>query len=534
MNRACLYLTSCVIFCGSAHAANISGTVSDLANAPIDGAFVTAKPDGRRFSVSVVSDENGQYAIPDLFAGKYTLRTTKIGFETIDHTDFDLSENGGRYDFALKTTELTVDQLPGNVWLAALPESDYKARFVTGCTICHDIGAEPVRRRRSREEWIAAIKTMREGLDIYSVIPNVDNAELADWLLKHKFGETRAAIPIQDPGKDATANVVTTLYDVGDINSWAHDMIVEPTTGAAWVGDYPHDNLIRVDPRTGTQHSYKLPVAGGGMHTLHFDDKGYLWITLQLTDMVARFDPRTEQFRVYGGFQNGSLIHSFAYDDHGLIQFDSKGRMWMSEFGTNAVASLDPDTGEVKEYALLGDTGHTYGIALDSKERVWFTKYNENKFGFLDPKSGKVIEKEMPRPDSAPHRMDIDDQDRLWIPNSGYGTLAMYDIKTGALRETPLPDPDTYPYAVRVDGATDTVWVVGNGANSLYRYDPASQTFETFRIPASQAYGRMIAIDYSTGDVWTALSNYPNKHTGRAAGTLVRMQNVAPPSPGSL
>jgi hypothetical protein len=39
----------------------------------------------------------------------------------------------------------------------------------------------------------------------------------------------------------------------------------------------------------------------------------------------------------------------------------------------------------------------------------------------------------------------------------------------------------------------------------------------------------MIAIDYSTGDVWTALSNYPNKHTGRNTGTLVRLQNVAPP-----
>jgi len=530
MQRVSLFIGVMVLYCASAYAANLSGTVRDSANTPIAGVFVSAKPLGRAFSVSVVSDKRGRYTIPDLFAGTYTLSTSKLGFQTIEHTGFNLSENGGQYNFTVNATARAVDELPGNVWLAALPASDYKARFVTGCTICHDIGAEPVRRRRNREEWIAAIKMMRESLDIYSVIPNVDNAELADWLLKHKFGDTPASIPVPDPGKDATADVVATLYDVGDVNSWAHDMIVEPATGAAWVGDYPYDNLIRVDPRTGMQQSYKLPVTGGGMHTLHFDDKGYLWITLQLTDMVARFDPRTEQFRIFGGFQQGSPIHSFAYDDHGLIQFDSKGRMWMSEFGTNAVASLNPDTGEVKEYTLGGDTGHTYGIALDSKERVWFTKYNENIFGYLDPTNGKVVEKEMPRPDSAPHRMDIDDQDRLWIPNSGYGTLAMYDIKTGALREIPLPDPDTFPYAARFDGATGTVWIVGNGANSLYRFDPETETFATYRIPASQAYGRMIAIDYSTGDVWTALSNYPNKHTGRNTGTLVRLQNVVPPA----
>ena len=527
--------TECLVTCGltllsiSIGAVELTGTVRDAAGKPIAGAFVSAKPVDRPLAVAVVSGADGGYTIPELFAGEYKFGVQKIGFEPMERGVYTLPASGGSRDFSLTATADTAAQLPGNVWLAALPDGDYKARFITGCTICHDTGAEPVRRQRSRDEWIAAIKMMRESLDIYAVIPSVDNAELADWLIEHKFGAKPAAIPLPDPSKDASADTVITLYDTGDVDSWAHDMVVEPKTGAAWVGDYPYDKLIRVDPRTGAQTIYELPVKGGGMHTLHFDAKGYLWITLQLSDMVARFDPVSEKFRLYGGFQKGSLIHSFAYDAFGLIQFDAEGRMWMSEFGTNAVASLDPDTGEIHEYTLLGEAGHTYGIALDSKDRVWFTKYNENSFGYLDPASGKVVEKKMPRPDSAPHRMDIDDEDRLWIPNSGYGTLAMYDIDGDVLKEIPLPDPDTFPYAVRCDGATGTVWVVGNGANSLYRYDPRSETFDTYRLPAPQAFGRMIAIDYSTGDVWTALSNYPNKHTGRNTGTLVRLQNVASP-----
>lgn len=506
-------------------AADLSGTILDAEKRPVRGAFISAKSHGSPMTKFVVSDSNGRYTIADLFPGKYDLGATKPGFGDVVQADFLLSANGGRADFIARKTDLSPEQLPGNVWLADLPAGEFKARFVTGCTICHDIGAEPVRRERSREEWIAAIAMMRGGLDIYSVIPDLDNGELADWLLKHAFGKTPAKLPLAE----APENVVVTLYDVGDVDSWAHDMIIEPRTGAAWVGDYPYDKLIRVDPRTGAQKIYQLPVTGGGMHTLHFDEAGFLWITLQLTDMVARFDPITEAFRIYGGFQSGSLIHSFAYDEHGLIAFDAQGRMWLSEFGTNALASLHPDTGEVKEYALRGDAGHTYGVALDSKERVWFTKYNENTFGYLDPATGKVVEKEMPRPYSAPHRMDIDNQDRLWIPNSGYGTLAMYDIGSEVLREIPLPDPDTYPYSVRFDGATDTVWVTGNGANSLYRFDPRDETFTTFRLPVNQGYGRMIAIDYSSGDIWTALSNYPNKHTGRKTGTLVRLQHVPPP-----
>jgi streptogramin lyase len=523
-------LATVLLWGGFAGAANLGGVVQDAGDMPVAGVFVTARQPGRRMAVTVVSDRAGRYTIPGLFPDSYTLYAARTGYETASVGGFALSENGGRHDFVLESAVDTASQLPGNAWIAALPDSPYKARFVTGCTICHDAGAEAVRRPRSHADWVTAIKNMREALDIYSVIPNVDNEELAAWLIEHKFGERPADIPIPDPGADATADVVITEYDLGVADTWAHDMIVEPATGAAWVGDYPFDDLIRVDPRTGAQTHYKLPVKGGGMHTLHFDHEGDLWITLQLTDMIARFDPQTESFRIYGGFQKGSLIHSFAYDDHGLIQFDEKGRMWMSEFGINAVASLNPETGEVREYTLAGDTGHTYGIALDSAGRVWYTKYNENTFGMLDPTTGEIVEKQMPRPDSAPHRMDIDDEDRLYIPNSGYGTLAIYDIRRDTLEEIALPDPDTFPYAARFDGATGTVWVVGNGANSLYRYDPKTRRFDTYRMPAANAFGRMISIDYSSGAVWTALSNYPNKHAGRNTGTLVRFEGVAPPA----
>ncbi len=49
-------------------------------------------------------------------------------------------------------------------------------------------------------------------------------------------------------------------------------------------------------------------------------------------------------------------------------------------------------------------------------------------------------------------------------------------------------------------------------------------------MPFHISYGRMIAFNYKDGSVWTSLSNYPNQHTGRPTGSLVRFSGIeAPP-----
>jgi len=509
-------------------AADFTGRVVDQSGNPIAYAWVTAKNLDRKIATSVLTDERGAYRVPDLFAGKYAFSVHRIGFTRVDEKELSVPYAGTARDFSLVSRSDIGEQLPANAWLAALPDGQYKARFLRGCAICHDMGGPATRKQRSVDEWEAVIKMMREKNDIYGTIPSFDNRQLASWLVEHDFGKkVHAKMPPMPTAKAAQA--VVTEYDIGGEWTWAHDMTVEPATGAAWMGDYVNDLLIRIEPRTGALETYPYPAKGSGAHTLHFDKDGLLWTTLQLTDMIVSFDPRTKAWRTYGGLQKGSQVHSFAYDTYGLVQYDAKGRLWVSEFAKNSIASLDPKTGNVEEIKLPtrpSADGHenAYGIAMDKKGRIWYSQYAGNSIGMYDPASGKHLTREMPRADSSPHRLSIDDEDRLWIPESGYGKLVMYDIKADKFTEYDMPDPDTFPYATRVDGATGKVWITANGADSLYVFDPKTRTYEIVRLPGVLSYGRMIAIDYSDGSVWTPLSSFPNKHGNRLNSVAVRVK----------
>ena len=64
--------------CAQEGKGSAAGTVKDSANAVLTGALVELQPLGRK----VVSDDQGQYRIPDIPAGQYTLVATYIGFAT--------------------------------------------------------------------------------------------------------------------------------------------------------------------------------------------------------------------------------------------------------------------------------------------------------------------------------------------------------------------------------------------------------------------------------------------------------------------
>lgn len=515
-----------LVFSAQGLTAELTGTVNDPAGARTGNVFVTAHDPSRKMSVTVLSDVRGEYHLKDLFPGTYALRARKAGYADGTMEAVVLGETAARVNLSLLREDTAHLATPGAAWLNALPASPMKATFITSCTICHDMGSVVVRGPRDADAWRAVIKQMRSQADVYSVIVKMDDSALAEWLAAQHYGSKIG----QFESFSKSANVVPATfseYEVGDVTSWAHDMAVDPRTGNAWVGDYVKDQLVSVDPRTGEQKVFPSPVRGTGMHTLDFDRDGSLWITFQFAGMVANFNTERGEWRIYGGFAAESLVHSFALDSFGYVRKDKLGRIYITQFGRNRIAMLEPKSGTVSELALPGAAnGRPYGVAVDSRGRVWYTKYSENTLGYIDPETKQGKEWPLPRPDSGPHRMHIDDHDNLWIPLSGYGTVLRYSTVDGQQKEFPLPDADAFPYVARYDSTSDRVWITGNGGNALYALDPKSGKFLTFRMPSYLSYGRMVSIDYSNGDVWTALSSYPNAHALRDHGVLLRIHHA--------
>jgi TonB-dependent receptor len=77
---SCLAIFCCALWMGSAMAQTgrgaVAGTVRDSQNGVLTGALVEIQPSGQK----AVSDNQGQYKIPDVAAGDYTLTVSYVGF----------------------------------------------------------------------------------------------------------------------------------------------------------------------------------------------------------------------------------------------------------------------------------------------------------------------------------------------------------------------------------------------------------------------------------------------------------------------
>jgi virginiamycin B lyase len=77
---------------------------------------------------------------------------------------------------------------------------------------------------------------------------------------------------------------------------------------------------------------------------------------------------------------------------------DSAGRIWDSEWNAGQAAVYDPPTGQWREWRLPGDSPQAYAIYVDETDKVWLSDFGGNALVRLDAES-EVFET-FPLPDS--------------------------------------------------------------------------------------------------------------------------------------
>jgi len=287
-------------------------------------------------------------------------------------------------------------------------------------------------------------------------------------------------------------------------NTRPRDPYVAPDGKVWFVGQTGHYAGI-LDPATGQFTRVDLP-EGAGPHNIVVDARGVPWYTGNLVGNLGRIDPVTHEITTY------PMPDEAARDPHTLT-FDASGDLWFTVQGGNFIGKFWKDTGRVrlvKAPEAEGRGGRVgssrpYGIAMDSRDRPWIVLFNTNQIATVDPESFELRTYELPDPGARPRRIGITSDDRVWYVDYARGYLGRLDPASGDVEEWPMPSgPQSRPYGMAVD-ADDRIWFVETGVqpNKFVGFDPLTEEyFSSTDVESGGGTIRHMHFDAKTSTIW--------------------------------
>ena len=249
-----------------------------------------------------------------------------------------------------------------------------------------------------------------------------------------------------------------------DAGTYPHNLVVD-RHNTVWFTGNRNGRIVKLAAATGKLTTYHMPDSTvRDPHTMIFDQKGDAWFTAQQAGVVGKLTVGDGKIRLWR-FEKDSRPYG--------IVIDAKGRPWFDLFGTNKIGTIDPATGEAKEYTLPNERARPRRIALTADGIVWYGDYTRGYLGRLDPATGKIDEYPMPSgPASLPYAMTTDDQDRIWVAETGVkpNRLVAFDAKKRTwVASAPVGEnaPNTVRHMI-FDKTTRQIWF-GSDQNTIGR-----------------------------------------------------------------
>ena len=245
----------------------------------------------------------------------------------------------------------------------------------------------------------------------------------------------------------------------------------EAPDGSIWWTGMLASILGRFDPDTGAMDEYHLPPAARP-HSIVPDEDGMIWYTGNSNATIGKLDPATGLVTEYP---------TQSRDPHTAV-FHPNGKLYFTAQRASMIGRLDPETGEVDE---IETRSRPYGIKVGPQGKLWIAFNGTNAIASMDPDSMLFEYYDIPDQDTRIRRLDIDSQGRIWYVNSSMGRLGVLDPDSGESREWPSPSgPKSHPYSIEI--IDDIVWYNESGMrpDALVRFDPATETFQSWAIPS--------------------------------------------------
>ncbi len=504
----------------------LAGKVSSAAEPVMEGVVVSAKKDGSTITVSVISDDKGQYSFPAarLDPGHYTLSARAAGYDLDGPKAADITAGqAATADVKLTPTHNLAGQLTNAEWMISMPGSNEQKSFLLGCNGCHTI-ERIVRSTHDADEFTQIFQRMggyypgstprkpqRLAGDVLRNVGRSDRAA-AEYLASINLSRQDTwSYPLKTlprlTGK--STHVIITEYDLPNPLIEPHDVMLD-REGTVWYSDFGQMFLGKMDAKTGKVTQYPIPETKKGFPVgtlnLEFDKNDNPWVGVMYQGAIAEFDKKTETFRTWStpkewdtdADQLGHLaLTGTPVDNKVWIKNSDGGNIYRLDLNDNKFEDLgafkDPRTGK-----RIG----TYGLHSDAQNNLYLLDFAAGNIVKIDAKTKLPTVYLTPTPNSRPRRGRVDAEGRLWFAEYAGDAIGMFDPKTEKISEWKVPTPWSAPYDAEA-GHNGEAWTGSMLTDRVSRLDIKSGQYTEYQLPHPTNIRRVFIDDSkSPGTLW--------------------------------
>jgi virginiamycin B lyase len=507
-------------------AAALTGKVSSAAEPVMEGVVVSAKKDGSTITVSVVSNDKGEFSFPAarLEPGHYTLSARAVGYDLDGPKAADVTAGqAATTDINLKPTGNLPSQLTNAEWMMSMPGTDAQKSFLLGCNGCHTI-ERIVRSTHDADEFSQIFQRMggyypgstprkpqRLVGDALRAVGNADRSA-AEYLASINLSQRDTwNYPLKTlprlTGK--STHVIITEYDLPNSLIEPHDVALD-RQGTVWYSDFGQMFLGKMDAKTGKVTQYPIPETKKGFPVgtlnLEFDKDDNPWVGVMYQGAIAKFDKTTEKFQEWttpkewdtNMDQLGHLaLTGTPVDNKVWIKNSDGGNIYRLDLTDNKFEDLgafkDPRTGK-----RIG----TYGLHSDQFNNIYLLDFAAGNIVKIDAKTKLPTVYLTPTPNSRPRRGRVDAEGRLWFAEYNGNAIGMFDPKTEKISEWKVPTPWSAPYDAEA-GRNGEAWTGSMLTDHVARLDIKSGQYTEYPLPHPTNIRRVFIDDSkSPGTLW--------------------------------
>lgn len=267
--------------------------------------------------------------------------------------------------------------------------------------------------------------------------------------------------------------------------------------GNVWFCGQGGGYLGRLDPASGKFDRFDLGEEKGP-HNLIIDREDQVWYAGNRSGHIGRLDPRS------GAITKFAMPDARAGDPHTLA-WDQAGNIWFTVQHGNLIGRLAAGSGEVTLVEVPTSSARPYGIVVAADDRPWIALFGTHKLATVDPQTMQVREIELPRTKARPRRLGITSDGAVWYVDYAGGRLGRYHPGDGRIREWTLPGGErAWPYGMAVDDR-DRLWIAetGSSPNRLVGFDPRTEEFFAAEvIPSGGDTVRHMVFHARSREIW--------------------------------